>query len=285
MRCSWVSIQGSKAQNEDALVCQPEQALYGVIDGATAVVPYVGSRGESSGFLAAHLIADSFMQNGRQRANGSLPLDALFRQANADLRAAMVTAKIDLARPEQLWGACAVLVRLGQDHIEVAQIGDAVLALLYNDSSITLATPNQLAAVSRITRGRCREAAERDFASLSERHAFIRQGLLTNRQLANRPGGYGVLNGQVEAEYFIVSRRIPLHNVKALLLMTDGLAFPGAESDDELGVDEVVKHVQRMGLAAYVNWLLGVEQEDSACRRFPRVKVSDDKTAIELVQA
>jgi len=40
-----------------------------------------------------------------------------------------------------------------------------------------------------------------------------------------------------------------------------------------------------MGLAAYVNWLLGVEQEDSACRRFPRVKVSDDKTAIELVQA
>jgi len=171
-------------------------------------------------------------------------------------------------------------MRLHFNYLEVAQIGDAVLALVTTDGSVSLATPNQLAGVSRITRARCREANEHQFSNPDERLAFIRQGLVANRQLANTPDGYGVLNGQKAAEHFIVSRRIPLQNVQAMLLMTDGLAFPGAKNEDELGVVEAVSHVQRKGLVNYALWLVEQEQADSACLRFPRVKVSDDKTGI-----
>ena len=280
--CSVVSIQGSSPHNEDIYVCDEQHGLYAVVDGATALSPYRGLGGESSGFLAARLVADVLMRNERQGANSSLPLDALLRQANDELGRTMLSAAIDVSCPLQLWGACVVAVRLHFDYLEVAQIGDAVLALVNTDGNVTLATPNQLAGVSRITRARCHEANERKFSSAGERLAFIRQGLLANRQLANIPNGYGVLNGQKAAENFIVSQRIPLQNVQAMLLMTDGLAFPGAKNEDELGVVEAVSHVQRMGLVDYARWLVEQEQADSACLRFPRAKVSDDKTGIWL---
>ncbi|MBS3986047.1 MAG: protein phosphatase 2C domain-containing protein [Selenomonadales bacterium] len=277
-----VHVQGSSASNEDTYLLVEQQGLYAVVDGATSLVPYCGPNGESGGLAAARLVTEVLGHYAGQGANDPLPLVAVLKLANDELRTAMTAAGIDVSRPEERWGACVAAVRLHADYLEVAQIGDAVLALVQADGSVTLATPNQLVGVSRITRERCREANERVFSCANERHAFIREGLLANRQLANTQGGYGVLNGQPEAESFICSRRIRRESVQALLLMTDGLAFPGTEHEDGLGIPEVIAHVQLMGLASYAQWLLEQEQEDRACLRFPRAKVSDDKTGIWL---
>lgn len=279
---SVVHLRGSSPRNEDAYLLDDQQGLYAVVDGATSLVPYCGHNGESGGELAARIVTDVLGGNIRQGAHGPLPLAALLKEANDELQRAMNSAGIDVSRPEERWGACVAAVRLHADYLEVAQIGDAVLAVVQADGSATLATPNQLAGVSRITRQRCREVNERRFTCASERHAFIREGLLKNRHLANTLGGYGVLNGQREAESFIYSRRIQMKQAPSLLLMTDGLAFPGTENEDGLGALEVVAHVQRMGLANYAQWLQEQEQADSSCLRFPRVKASDDKTGIWL---
>ncbi|MDF2961389.1 MAG: hypothetical protein K0S39_3124, partial [Paenibacillus sp.] len=46
------------------------------------------------------------------------------------------------------------------------------------------------------------------------------------------------------------------------------------------GLEAVVAAVVEDSLQQYANWLISVETEDSECRKYPRFKVSDDKTAI-----
>ncbi|MBT9156584.1 MAG: hypothetical protein DDT37_01571 [Firmicutes bacterium] len=282
-----LSRQGSAAHNEDAYVCEPAWGFYAVIDGATSVVPYRVPEGMTGGWLAAQVVALVLRQNARQRALCSLPLNAVLALANDALGQAMQDADIDTTQPENLWSACAAVVRLSDTYLEIAQIGDAVVEILYADGRAVLATPDQLATVSETTRQKCIEARAAGCNSPSELMDFLRPHLVANRRLANRPGGYGVLNGMPAAADFIFSQRIPLADITGVLLMTDGLRTKGTvpfvrDEADGLGVEAVVKHVHSMGLAGYISWLLSLEQEDSTCLRYPRVKVSDDKTAIWL---
>lgn len=46
--------------NEDAVISHPKANLYGVLDGVSSLVPYLNSKKETGGFIAANLIRDYF---------------------------------------------------------------------------------------------------------------------------------------------------------------------------------------------------------------------------------
>ena len=75
--------------------------------------------------------------------------------------------------------------------------------------------------------------------------------------------------------------RISASSVVSLLLFSDGLYMPKppGESDRDSAA-EIASLVREMGLPRYMAWLTELEESDPDCIRYPRVKKSDDKTAI-----
>ena len=56
-----VRIQGSGEWNEDALIVRERDSLFGVVDGATSLVPFREPSGETGGALAARITAETVM--------------------------------------------------------------------------------------------------------------------------------------------------------------------------------------------------------------------------------
>ncbi|WP_156934255.1 vWA domain-containing protein [Paenibacillus zanthoxyli] len=99
----------------------------------------------------------------------------------------------------------------------------------------------------------------------------------------NTPEGYSVLNGMAEAEQFFEYGRINRIRLQSLLLVSDGLFYPDeGDTADEDAVKSLVHQVSKNGLTRYAEWLLQIEREDAECIRYPRFKVSDDKTGIYI---
>ncbi|QHT63040.1 protein phosphatase 2C domain-containing protein [Paenibacillus lycopersici] len=282
MKVTVRSVQGVGTWNEDAAVCDGRRQVYGVIDGATSLVPYRGPGGETGGYLAAQEVAA--VCSGDEWAGR--PLQELLLRANARLRASMEAAGVSPHEPEALWSACAALVRIGPAWIEFAQLGDCMLAVYYADGTIRIATHDQLAHVDDRTKAAWAAAVAGGLSDTAELRARVRHQIVAGRALANRPGGYGVLNGDPACADYLEYGRISSSNVVALLLFSDGLYIPKppGESDKDSAV-EIASQVRGLGLDRYLEWLTELENTDPACTRYPRMKKSDDKTAvwIELV--
>ncbi len=278
-----MTVKGMGNLNEDALIVNERCGLYGVVDGATSLVPYRGTGGETGGFAAARLVAD--YMNGLAEGPGEGPeaLAGTLIQANRLLREAMVRAGIDTGRHEQLWSACAVVVRIGERWIDYAQAGDCMLAAYGKDGTIRVVTHDQLAHVDDATKAVWTQGAAQGLTTRDELWAHALPQIVLGRKLANRDGGYAVLNGDPAFAGCVEFGRINRLNLGSLLLFTDGLYLPvlPGESDRD-GAGEVAAKVRDMGLERYMDWLIGTEESDPDCIRFPRVKKSDDKSAIRI---
>ncbi|QHW32995.1 protein phosphatase 2C domain-containing protein [Paenibacillus rhizovicinus] len=271
------SAQGVGAWNEDALVCDERRGLYGVIDGATSFAPYRGPGGETGGYLAAQGIAAAC----RDDASAGKPLPEMLLQANARLREAMDAAGIAPHVPEELWSACAAFVRIGPSWIEFAQLGDCMLAVYYADGTIRIVTHDQLAHVDDRSKAVWFEGIAAGLTAPADLREHTMGQLIAGRALANRPGGYGVLNGDPACADYLEFGRISSSNAAALLLFSDGLYIPKPPGvSDKDSAAEIAALVRDMGLDRYLEWLTDLENTDPDCTLYPRMKKSDDKTAI-----
>ncbi|WP_219833967.1 protein phosphatase 2C domain-containing protein [Paenibacillus sp. R14(2021)] len=277
MQVTTLTKQGVGKWNEDALVRGGDGRLFGVIDGATSLAAYRGPGGETGGYLAAQLAA------GACEAQGDRSLLELLTDANAKLRSAMEGAGIALDQPEALWSACAVLVRISDKWIEYAQLGDCMLAVYYVDGTIRVVTHDQLAHVDDRSKAVWTAGIAAGLMTAEQLWAHVRPQIIAGRAIANRPGGYGVLNGDPGFADFVEFGRISSSGVAALLLFSDGLYIPkpAGESDKDSAAD-IAARVRDMGLDSYAAWLTALEESDPDCTRYPRMKKSDDKTAIWL---
>ncbi|MBM7565113.1 protein phosphatase 2C domain-containing protein [Paenibacillus sacheonensis] len=271
------TVQGVGAWNEDAVVCKESDRLFGVIDGATSLVPYRGAGGETGGYLAAQSVAAACLD---ERLAGARLSDMLV-EANTRLRAEMRDAGVPADVPEALWSACAVLVRVGSKWIDYAQLGDCMLAAYYDDGTIRIVTHDQLAHVDDRTKAVWLEGINAGLASSAELWTHVRPQIAAGRALANRPAGYGVLNGDPDCADYVEYGRIAAANVVSLLLFSDGLYMPKppGESDKDSAAD-IASLVREAGLDRYLAQLTDLENTDPECTIYPRMKKSDDKTAI-----
>ncbi|GGD81326.1 protein phosphatase 2C domain-containing protein [Paenibacillus nasutitermitis] len=281
MKITSLSVKGVSPWNEDALIINESAGVFGVVDGATSLVPYTGAGGETGGYLAAQLIAqtcDAMAQDA-----GRLSPLGLLEEGNRLLRGRMVEAGIRPQQKEELWSACAVLIHVEEHGIAYAHAGDCMLAAYYEDGSIRIVTHDQLAPVDDRTKEVWAQGVASGLNTRDELWAYAKPQIIVGRALANSPGGYAVLNGEPDFVEYAEYGRISRTGVVSLLLLSDGLYIPtrAGESDRE-GALAVAVRVKEMGLQPYIEWLIALEESDPDCTAFPRVKKSDDKSAIYI---
>lgn len=280
MKIETFTVQGTAEWNEDALVVNESLRLYGVLDGATSVHPYRGPNGETGGYLASHIIRQYF-ESLRTAEAETDTLKPLVMEANAMLRKRMLEAGIDVHDKQSLWTSALALVRINDYSVDYAQAGDCMIAAVYEDGTIRSVTRDQVAPVDRLFKRKLEETIRAGITDKAELRKRVTPVILHNRSKMNTLGGYSVMSGEPELADMIEYGRMNRIGLKSLLIITDGLFLPEDNPGQE--ADTIVKTTARiaeMSLSGYAEWLIGLEREDSECIRYPRFKVSDDKTGI-----
>lgn len=239
-----------------------------VIDGATDLGP-PGLLGEQGG--AAWLAAAA---------------DAAFASADAPTLAetcAQVSHRIEArytaearrapAGPWELPRASFCAIQIADEQIDIAWASDcSVLHITANGTAWRTPVPS-----------RARESAQA--AALGPGIGAVKLGteaILADRRISRSRVGQHVLSIEAAATLATISHASFAASVgDELLLMTDGMVAM-VDSYQRHDADSLFAAVRADGLAALGAELRAIEQEDAACLRYPRFKISDDATALWL---
>lgn len=276
MKIECISLAGSGTMNEDAYVINQDQRVFAVIDGVSSLKTGMQA-GRTSGARAAELVKRRL-----EAMDGEEQLTACLVDANDALREEMVLNEVDLKKKEDLWGAAAAVVRVQDEHIEYAQTGDCMIFAVYADDTVRPLTYPQVHHLERIAFAKWEEGISRGLSTREALIASCRSILADNRYQANMRGGYGVINGDPACSQYIEYGKINRIDMKAMVLLTDGLFMPRAYGGADPCWEDTVLPIVHKGLQRYTDELLGLENSDPECTKYVRFKKSDDKTGIYI---
>lgn len=282
MKLETISLQGTGEWNEDALVAEERLGMYGVLDGATSMRPYRGGGGETGGYLASHWIKHFFESLDPAEA-ARKGLDEWVVEANGYLGGKMAEAGIDRTDKTSLWTSCLAMVRIHENYVEYAQAGDCMIIAFYTDGGVRVLTRDQVEAIDKRSMKAWQDGASQGITSREQLWEQVKPTILQNKYDMNTLQGYSVLSGEPELAGLLESGRINRIRLGALLMISDGLFLPretGGERRSEM--ENLARRIRDDGLSAYARWLLETERQDPECRKYPRFKVSDDKTGIYI---
>ncbi|WP_238590899.1 protein phosphatase 2C domain-containing protein [Paenibacillus beijingensis] len=277
-----ISLQGTGEWNEDAFVAEERLGMYGVLDGATSLRPYRGDGGETGGYLASHGIKHYFESLEPAEA-AQKELAELAVEANEFLGRKMAEAGIDLTDKTSLWTSCLAIVRIHDKYIEYVQAGDCMIIAFYTDGNIRVLTRDQVEAIDKRSMKAWQDGASQGITSREQLWEKVKPTILQNKYGMNTLDGYSVLSGEPELAELLEYGRINRIRLRSLLMITDGLFLPREKDDAPRSEMELLgRRIEEDGLSAYAHWLLETERQDPECRKYPRFKVSDDKTGIYI---
>lgn len=262
IRVEHVLEKGSGRINEDCLLIKKN--LFGVFDGASSLDNRTFSGRRTGGMIAAQTARDEFSKN-------HFSLYKLGIRANLAIRSKMMRQNLDMSRRLHLWSTSAAVARLRDDRLEWLRAGDAQIILLYEDQSHQVLSPCDDHDYETLTLLKANH--------FNPTHAF-RQQVKKVRCRMNRT--YGVLNGEDQALDFARTGSASLHNVKTILLFTDGLSMPTRTPLPKKSFQALVNAYQALGLEGLRNHIRFVESRDPGIRKYPRFKCHDDIAAIAL---
>ncbi|MDF2649332.1 MAG: hypothetical protein K0Q73_5137 [Paenibacillus sp.] len=268
-------VQGNGHLNEDALIVNAKDNLYSVVDGATSLINYHNASGHTGGYIAAHILAAHL-----QQVPTDTSLEEMVIRANDALRHSMVEAGVDLTDKRQLWSAAFVIFRVRNTYVEYVQAGDCMLFAKYTDGTYRRVTHDQVAHADRITLQKCLEAKAQGIVEPTKIREYLLPTLCENRRKANTREGYAVLNGEIEFSHYIETGRVSRACLTRLYAVTDGLFHCLDSIDPDETWTRMLAEIDDQGLEAYAVNLVQMERADPDCSKYPRLKVSDDKTGI-----
>ncbi|MED1794954.1 protein phosphatase 2C domain-containing protein [Brevibacillus nitrificans] len=277
MKMECLCVAGSGKMNEDAYVTSQTKHLFAVVDGVSSLVPYENAEGLTGGAIAAQIVKQHL-----EEENGEQSLPELLAAANERLYACMRNDRIDLEKKEALWGAACAVVRIEDTFIHYAQTGDCMIFAVYADVTVRALTHPQVSHLEQAAFAKWESCISAGIRQRSELMEHCRDILISNRYQANTEGGYGVLNGESACPDFVESGRINRTQLRALVLLTDGLLLPRPYGEAEPRWEETVLPIVHKGLQRYADDLITLENSDPECVRYVRFKKSDDKTGIVL---
>ncbi|WP_152394713.1 protein phosphatase 2C domain-containing protein [Paenibacillus guangzhouensis] len=274
MRIEQIHRKGQGTYNEDAIIMNEDQHIYGVVDGVSSLIP-TEHPGTSSGQIAAQLIAEHFIFSSH-----STTLVERTLTANNQLRQMMIEARTDVRDASARWSAVHAVVQISPHHIDWVQSGDCMIYAVYEHGFVRTVTYDGVDVHDSRALSLWKTLNNMELVH-GERPYEVTAQLQRNRQYANQPGGYSVMNGEPELLHHLESGRIARQGLKHLLMITDGIypwqpAYPLAAEHPHHFVQDVIDQ----GLQSYVDQLCRWEAEDPDCRRSERFKMSDDKTGI-----
>lgn len=253
-----------KKECEDALVVNDKLGIYGVLDGVTPLHDFRDENGHNPAYRASNLFK-RFLEE----AVAVRSLAESLSEANASLRELMLDYNVDLTVKHELWSTCAAIAIVMDGEVHYAQLGDCMIIARYRDGRTVQLTADHVQGISS------RAAAKREQDRLAglpvppeSSFADKTETYKGNRWMANVPGGYGVANGMPEAADFIQAGSLPIKALSHLILMTDGLFFPG---------ESVVSSADRMLKLGLIDYAEQIKREETA-----RTLRPDDKSAVIL---
>ena len=261
MNIEFILEQGSGTQNEDYLIADHD--IFGVFDGATSLSCVCLDSDKSGGAVASAIAGQTFLGNNQA-------LVSLGTMANSAIRLEMEQCGVDFSRRCGLWSTSAAVVRLKGDAIEWFQTGDSQVVFIGRDGGYKVAA----------------QRLDHDFPSLSlikekgRYHPDVHKLVKRIREDMNR--SYGVLNGEHEAVEFFRIGVEKVHNIKTVLLFTDGLDIPCPVPQRYKDFSCLVRMSQELGLQGLRDYVRDQEKSDLDMRTFPRFKQHDDIAAIAL---
>jgi hypothetical protein len=274
-----ISQKGVGQHNEDRAVCTARGAA--VMDGATGL----GGRRHFSDASDAAWFAETLAGALSQLLCDDRPLLDNLAEAvrnvrrEADRRAFEWRSLLPYEQPS----ASLAAVKLREDALEYAILGDCTLALRAVAGPVQVFSDPRLAPLDEAV---IRFIHERQGHGVAYEEAKVQALplLRANRSRMNTPGGYFAASLDGTGIPHAVTGRLPaeagLHGVLAsdgfsravdLFRLTDWAALTGAIRSGEAGP-----------LAVAADRLRQAEASDPDCLRHPRLKVSDDATAIRF---
>ncbi|MEH7352432.1 protein phosphatase 2C domain-containing protein [Neobacillus drentensis] len=255
-----------KSVSEDAILINERVKVYGVFDGATPLTPFKDENNMNGAYLASNIFKDYFSRLYQE----NLSLVEGIQAANRMLRDRMEKSMVNQEKYEQLWSTCAAIIKFENDgKISYAQLGDCMIIAEYQNGVIKALTRDTVKGISYRAKA-WREEQRKQGVTVPDEDFYqdITQQRIFNRSLANKPHGYTVANGREEAVHFIQQGQVNISEIKALLMITDGLFHP-----DYL-LEETFKMIQKSGVSSY-----SIELEQFERRNNLR---SDDKSGIMI---
>ncbi|CBH20520.1 conserved protein of unknown function [Acetoanaerobium sticklandii] len=159
-----------------------------------------------------------------------------------------------------LLGDCEILIQNGQTNL--VHISDEALKP-FDDKVIDLMTNEKI--INGLTHDEARDKAT--------------SMLVEHRLMKNKPKGYWSLEFDDIAVDMAKKGKICLDQEAKCLLMSDGFSILFQKY---LKVDKykIINFVEKNGLVGCYNLLRDIESNDSECIRYPRLKKSDDSSAV-----
>ena len=258
--------KGSGAFNEDVLLQADD--LFGVFDGATSLDKRKFAGGLTGGLLAAQIAAQTFQEE-------QAGLERLAIRANSRIRDTLLAENVSMTERHRLWSTSLAVIRLAADRFEYCQTGDALILVIQDNGAFRILTPE--IDIDRETLHLWKKLPTTQAATI---HDVLADQIFRVRLQMNV--SYGVLNGEPEAAGFLRHGYHELAGVSDILLFTDGLFLP---RENPLACNDwrcLVDLYQAGGLQAVHNHVRRLQQEDPACRKYPRFKQHDDIAAVAI---
>lgn len=249
-----------------------------VIDGATGIGASLLEEPSDAAWLAqtaSRLLADVL------RAQPAMPSVDVLRTVMAQCREALLRQRV--REPEghhELPSAAFAMVRVIDGVAEITALADCRVVAADADGVVRLWGSSALDAIEGRTLAALREILAEDPAItpdvLKER---LMPGLVANRRLMNREGGYWVLGTEPAAADHVWQARLPLRPGQRFAIASDGFL----RLTDLFGVADPADLLAIRNAAEWRRWidaLRALERAPGTLRRFARVKPHDDASLV-----
>ncbi len=270
-----LSIPGSpERENDDAMGATPTIAF--VLDGVTSLVETPLMPGRSDAAWVAHTARDLLLQHGVDAAKD---LRGLLRDVASAITKKFETMRMrpPAARFELPWTTISMIgVEAGRMHI--AYVGDSRVLVETADDVIHSygVSPSRGAFETQLA---AKMIAERKGIGVEAQRKTVLPELRRVRELVNSPQGFWLLGADSAVGDHAKVTTLELSGPATVLLATDGF-YALKEDYLRYGDRELIATAQTIGLTTLARELRHIEDEDPAGERYPRMKKSDDATAL-----
>jgi serine/threonine protein phosphatase PrpC len=267
-RLSQLSYPGVRPLNEDKVLINEQQNIFGVFDGASSLDSYLSSEGKTGAYIAANIAASIF-----NTEKGDLDKIALV--ANDNIEAAHKAANIDVSKNLNRFGTTAAVIKIKAGAAQLLQVGDSVIIIIKKNGIAE--TPLGYFDHDLNIMRKWRKLADK---GASDIRGIVADDVIALRESANR--AYGMLNGDKKLKDFIKITQTDLDDVATILLLTDGMYIPKADPNQDENWNDYARLYREGGLKKIYNTVRKIEATDPKLIKYPRYKLHDDASGIAI---
>lgn len=267
--------------NEDAFGIHPDAArpsAVWVLDGVTGLNegPLLPGPTDAAWFVAqVQELLPALLAQEVER-----PVSALVRALSARQAEAWLDSR-GVCEDSETPAASFALARLLGDEIEITRLGDCSVLIERHNGSVEVLRNLALERLEAQLKHMILELRLSGKDDPETIRTELLPALRAQRSRRNAPSGYGVLAPEQECLDMLMVERVPASAVRRILLASDGY-YRLVDVYGAFGDAELIEHTELQGAEQLLGRLREIEQSDPEARRYPRLKASDDATAVLL---